>query len=69
MDLGGRRRRRPVGIRIGGTSSSTASSIVESKALAALRITDNGSPLASPATCSLDPALPDRLDSRQSGAP
>src|SRR6266545_2238881 len=54
----GRRRRRPVGIRIGGMSSTTASSMVESLVLAALTTTDNGSPPASPATCSLDPALP-----------
>jgi hypothetical protein len=56
--LPGRRRRRPVGLWIGGMSSSTASSMVESLALAALTITVNGTPPASPATCSLDPYLP-----------
>jgi hypothetical protein len=56
--LPGLRRRRPVGMRIGGRSSSTASNMVASLALAALRISDSGSPPASPARCSLDPALP-----------
>jgi hypothetical protein len=54
----GRRRRRPLGMRIAGMSSSTASSMVAPLALAALRTRDNGSPPASPATCSLEPALP-----------
>jgi hypothetical protein len=58
MALAGRRRRRPLGIRIGGMSSSTASSMVASLALAALTTTEIGSPPRSPATCSLEPALP-----------
>ena len=45
-------------IRIGGMSSNTASNMVESLALAALTISDSGSPPASPARCSLDPCLP-----------
>ena len=40
--LPGRRRRRPLGIRIAGMSSSTASNMVASLALAALRTTDSG---------------------------
>jgi hypothetical protein len=46
------------GMRIAGMSSRTASSMVESLALAALTRTVNGSSSASPARCSLDPALP-----------
>jgi hypothetical protein len=61
MHLAGPRRRRPVGMRIAGVSSSSVSSMVESLALAALRTTDSGSPPRSPARCSLDPCLPDRL--------
>jgi hypothetical protein len=56
--LPGRRRRRPLGIRIAGMSSSTASNMVASLALAALRTPDSGRPSASPARCSLDPCLP-----------
>src|SRR4029453_12303952 len=47
--LPGRRRRRPLGIRIAGMSSSTASNMGASLALAALRTTDSGRPPASPA--------------------
>ena len=56
--LPGRRRRRPVGMQIAGMSSSTASNMVQSLALAALTISDSGSPSASPARCSLDPRRP-----------
>jgi hypothetical protein len=46
-------------MRIGGMSSRTASSMVALLALAVLSTTiDSGSPPRSPATCSLDPALP-----------
>jgi hypothetical protein len=43
--------------------------MVASLALAALRITDNGSPPRSPATCSLEPALPRSTGLRRSGPP
>jgi hypothetical protein len=56
--LVGRRRRRPVGIRMAGMSSNSASNLVASLALAALRTTDSGSPPRSPARCSLEPCLP-----------
>jgi hypothetical protein len=51
-------RRRPAGVRIGGTSSTTAWNTVVSLTLAAVTTAVRGSPPPSQTKCSLDPGLP-----------
>jgi hypothetical protein len=57
VDLGGRQRRPPAGVRTVGRSSSNASNTTASGVLAAVTSSDSGSPQPSTARCSLDPGL------------